>query len=256
MAGEWLKFEANTPEKQEVFSITVSMGWEDPDLTVGKLLKVWRWFDQQTIDGNASRVTLALLDKIIGVSGFAKAMCDVGWLICVEQGISLPNFDRHNGKTAKDRCLTARRVAKHKSNDKGNGESVSAPLPREEKRREDLKASNTNVLDVGDKIAKPPGVDCPHKDIISVYHEVLPMCPEVREWTPARATQLRARWNESTSRQNLDYWRTFFEYVKSCSFLVGHQPDQKRRPFFADLEWITKSANFTKIREGKYERSK
>lgn len=145
MAGEWLKFEANTPEKPEVFAITVAMGWDDPDLTVGKLLKVWRWFDQQTIDGNAANVTLSLLDRISGVSGFAQAMCDVGWLASAEGGLHLPNFERHNGKTAKDRCLTAKRVAKHKNgaggndsgNAKGNGDSVSSALPREEKRREE-----------------------------------------------------------------------------------------------------------------------
>lgn len=143
MAGEWLKFEANTPEKPEVFAITVAMGWDDPDLTVGKLLKVWRWFDQQTIEGNAPSVTLSLLDRITGVSGFAQAMCNVGWLVANEAGISLPNFDRHNGKTAKDRCLTAKRVAKHKGNakgnDSGNGDSVTLPLPKEEKRREEGK---------------------------------------------------------------------------------------------------------------------
>jgi hypothetical protein len=43
----------------------------------------------------------------------------------------------------------------------------------------------------------------------------------VRDWTPARAQQLRARWNEDPRRQNLDYWRQFFEYVKTCGFLVG-----------------------------------
>lgn len=145
MAGEWIKFEASTPEKQEVFSITVAMGWDDPDLTVGKLVKVWRWFDQHTINGNAPSVTLPLLDRIIGVSGFAQAMCDVGWLCNDDMGVNLPNFDRHNGKTAKDRALTAKRVAKHKSNcggnAKGNDSSVSAALPKEEKRREDIKPS-------------------------------------------------------------------------------------------------------------------
>ncbi|AWL03384.1 hypothetical protein ACFOHT_04770 [Massilia oculi] len=143
MAGEWIKFEANTPEKQEVFTITVAMGWDDPDLTVGKLLKVWRWFDQQTVNGNAPRVTAALMDRIIGVTGFAQAMCDVGWLIADEHGISLPNFERHNGQTAKNRALTAKRVAKHKGNakdnDEGNADSVTAALPKEEKRREQKK---------------------------------------------------------------------------------------------------------------------
>jgi hypothetical protein len=143
MAGEWLKFEANTPEKPEVFAMTVALGWDDPDLTVGKLLKVWRWFDQQTIDGNAPSVTLSLLDRISGVTGFAQSMCNVGWLLVVDGGLRLPNFSRHNGKTAKDRALTAKRVAKHKGNGeanaKGNAAGVSSALPKEEKRREDSK---------------------------------------------------------------------------------------------------------------------
>lgn len=84
-----------------------------------------------------------------------------------------------------------------------------------------------------------------------MYHEILPECPQVRDWTPARQVQLRARWNEDPRRQNLAYWKAFFEYVKGCGFLVGRGTGE--RPFFADLEWLTKSKNFTKIREGKYE---
>lgn len=110
----WLKFDTSTPEKPEVFSITVAMGWDDPDLTVGKLLKVWRWFDQHTDGGNAPRVTVALLDRVIGVTGFAEAMANVGWLIVTEDGLTLPNFDRHNGETAKSRADTAKRVANHR----------------------------------------------------------------------------------------------------------------------------------------------
>jgi hypothetical protein len=137
MAGEWLKFEANTPEKPEVLAITIAMGWDDPDLTVGKLMRVWRWFDQQTVNGNAPSVTAALLDRLLGVSGLCQAMASVGWLVIDDHGLTLPNFDRHNGKTAKDRALTAKRVATHKSNGKGNAPIVSDALPREEKRREE-----------------------------------------------------------------------------------------------------------------------
>lgn len=142
MAGEWIKFEASTPDKPEVLAITVFMGWDDPDLTVGKLLRVWRWFDQQTIDGNAPGVTPALLDRLLGVSGLCEAMESVGWLESYEGGVRLPNFERHNGKTAKNRALTAKRVAKHKTNAsanaKGNDGSVTSALPREEKRREEV----------------------------------------------------------------------------------------------------------------------
>jgi hypothetical protein len=138
MAGDWMKFEANTPEKPEVLAITIELGYEDPDLTVGKLLKVWRWFDQHTVYGNASNVTATLLDRLIGVTGITKAMEKVGWLVINEAGLTLPNFDRHNGKTAKERALTAKRVASHKASKNGNGAGVTSPLPREEKRREDI----------------------------------------------------------------------------------------------------------------------
>lgn len=113
--------------------------------------------------------------------------------------------------------------------------------------------TNTGVL-VGISGADAPLLgrrknDCPHKEIIALYHEILPMCPQVKDWTPTRAIQLRARWNEDEKRQTLAYWKRFFEYVRTCDFLVG----RGSKPFFADLEWITKSANFTKIREAKYE---
>lgn len=91
---------------------------------------------------------------------------------------------------------------------------------------------------------------CPHQEIIALYHEMLPMCPQVRDWTPARATLLRARWNEDKKRQNLGYWKRFFEYVATCDFLVGKSGN---RPFLADLPWILKAENFAKIREGRYE---
>lgn len=103
--------------------------------------------------------------------------------------------------------------------------------------------------DAEDASGNPEKQDCPHQEIIALYHEVLPMCPRIRDWTPARAVQLRARWNEDEMRQNLDYWKRFFEYVASCDFLVGKAG---KSPFFADLEWMTKAGNFTKIREEKY----
>lgn len=155
----WLKFETETHEKPEVLAITVEMGWDDPDLTVGKLLRVWRWFDQHTVEGNAPSVTLALLDRLIGVSGFSQAMVNVGWLSCDGAGLSLPNFERHNGKTAKDRALNAKRAANFKSNAEGNAESnassVTQPLanalPREEKKRKEKKREITTK----DKSSQP-----------------------------------------------------------------------------------------------------
>lgn len=115
MAIDWLKIEANTLEKPEVLAIAAAMGWDDPDLAVAKMIRLWRWFDQYTTDGNAPSVTFSLLDRVIGVTGFCAAVQSVGWLAISEDGIMLPNFDRHCGTTAKTRAETARRVARCKA---------------------------------------------------------------------------------------------------------------------------------------------
>lgn len=81
------------------------------------------------------------------------------------------------------------------------------------------------------------------------------MCPRIRDWTPARQEKLRARWNEEPARQNLDYWRQFFEYVATCDFLVGrvNPTNGRKKPFFATLYWMVTAENFAKIREERYE---
>ncbi len=113
-----------------------------------------------------------------------------------------------------------------------------------------LVVDSATAADLAAKSTKP---DCPHQAIVALYHELLPMCPSIRGWTPSRAQALRTRWNEDPKRQNLDYWRRFFEYVGQSAFLTGRVEGREgRKPFVADLEWILKAANFTKIREGKY----
>jgi hypothetical protein len=138
MAGDWIKVESVTPNKPEVFKIADLCDIE-PEHAFGSLLCIWIWADQHTEDGNAVSVTRKLVDRTAGVSGFADAMEKVGWLVIDTDGACFPNFDRHNGKTAKNRALTAKRVANHKlkSNDNSNDASVSSALPREEKRREE-----------------------------------------------------------------------------------------------------------------------
>jgi hypothetical protein len=149
MAGDWLKIEAATPDKPEVFEIAVQLNMQ-PAEAFGRLFLVWRWFDQHTESGNAHNVTSAYLNHIAGVTGFAEAMHNVGWLDMKPDGsfgCSLPNFDRHNGKTAKTRVLTAKRVATHKLRN-GNGALTQEALPREEKRREDKDTSRKGLQPV------------------------------------------------------------------------------------------------------------
>lgn len=132
MAGDWIKFELATLDKPEVCQIADDANL-DSDAVIGKLLRVWGWFDQQTSEGNAPSVSKRLLDRLVGVAGFCDLMRKVGWMAEADGVISIPNFARHNGKTAKNRLLTAKRVANHKAaNGKGNAAIVSDALPKED----------------------------------------------------------------------------------------------------------------------------
>lgn len=230
MAGDWMKIELELPDKPEVHAMAGMLNI-DPDAVVGKLIRVWQWFDKHTTDGNAYGVTYLLLDRITNVTGFSEAMVFVGWLEQKDKILHMPKFDRHTSQSAKTRASTAKRVAKSR-----NAESVTESLP--EKRREEN--INTPIVAKADI--------CPHQEIIALYHEHLPMLNQVRAWTPARANALKARWREDVRRQNLDYWERMFKYIAKSDFLTG-----KDGKWQADLEWIIKEANFVKILEGKYE---
>lgn len=129
MAGDWVKFEIDTFEKPEVIKIADDL--EIPEEHVaGCLLKVWCWFDRQSRDGHVLSVTEKYIDRLTSVTGFAEAMQKVGWLIMSDDGLTIPNFDRHNGKSAKNRSLATDRKRRERSRNNRDFD-----VTREEKRR-------------------------------------------------------------------------------------------------------------------------
>lgn len=100
-------YEKGTADKPEVYGISERLGGLDVDAVVGKLLRIWAWFDDNTTDGVAldvTNVTLkALLNSRVGVTGFCEAMIAVGWLSEEGGNLSIPEYERHNGATAKTR---------------------------------------------------------------------------------------------------------------------------------------------------------
>lgn len=95
--------------------------------------------------------------------------------------------------------------------------------------------------------------ECPHQQIIDLYHQQLPELVQMRSWGPERQKLLRARWREDRDRQSLDFWGDLFEYVRGSDFLMGRVGGHGGRPpFTCDLEWIIRPRNFAKIIEGRY----
>jgi hypothetical protein len=152
MAGDWIKLQKDTPDKPEVLAMSARLNI-DPDAVVGKLVRIWSWFDTHTIKGDAESVTFSFLDRLTGVTGFAEQMMLVGWLVQNGSTLLLPNFDYHNGETAKNRALGNKRQQKYRNSDDKNNDSVtvnaSPEKRREEKKREYKKNTNTNKTPEG-----------------------------------------------------------------------------------------------------------
>lgn len=122
MASDWIKMRVDLARSPEVKGIARRTGLSRFEV-VGRLHAVWSWADQHLRNGNAAGVTPADLDDEAELVGFAQAMADEHWLKILSTGLAFPKFDKHNGKPAKVRALTGRRVKRHR-----DAHSVTPPL--------------------------------------------------------------------------------------------------------------------------------
>lgn len=141
MADFWIKLEKGTPDKPEILEISSILGVDDPDTVMGKLIRVWSWFDSNSENGHAPSVTNVLIDRMTGVKGFTDALVTVGWMKKTDAGYYMSNFDRHIGKGAKKRASDAERKRKsrecHAKSVTEDETEVGLDKSREDKSRED-----------------------------------------------------------------------------------------------------------------------
>ena len=149
MAFDWIKMRSDLADDPDVIVISTDCDICQ-DTVVGKLHRLWSWADKHTTDGNALSVTDAFIDRYVGVTGFACAMVKVGWLEVVEGGVNIPNFERHNGKSAKKRALGAKRQAEFRQ--KSNAPSVTNASPTQHNTTQD----NNNIY-IGDTVREDFG---------------------------------------------------------------------------------------------------
>jgi hypothetical protein len=261
MAGDWIKMRADLFTHPKVVRISSALQ-ADTLRTVGGLMSVWCLFDAHSEDGALLGYTPETIDQHLRWPGFASAMAAVGWLQETPESLVLPEFETHNGASAKRRAQDSER--------KRNVRNLSAceadkTRTREEKRREEIVNNASHCMESATPIPVPAGLgklpDCPHEKIIALYHELLPTLPRVAMWTEKRKGYLRSRWREmlldekaNTEDAGIEIFRDLFTYVGQSKFLTGRVPPTNgRKPFKADLEWILNPSNFVKIAERKYE---
>jgi hypothetical protein len=137
MAGDWIKMSATLRTRPEVVRI---MSACDADVcphdvrVIGALHALWCWFDANSTNGFVPDARPEDVDFVVGWPGFASALMKVGWLASDDKGLSIPNFERHNGRSAKRRATENERK---QSVRKMSARDADKKRPREEKRREE-----------------------------------------------------------------------------------------------------------------------
>lgn len=135
MAGEWIKMRADLLTHPKVIRISSALK-ADTLRTVGGLMSVWCLFDAHSTDGCVEGYTSETLDDHLRWPGFADAMIAVGWLRVDGESLVLPEFETHNGASAKRRAQDADRK---RSVRKESASQADKMRTREEKRREEEK---------------------------------------------------------------------------------------------------------------------
>jgi hypothetical protein len=135
MAGDWIKMRSDLFTHPKIVRMASALK-ADKLRTVGGLMSVWCLFDAHSVDGDLDGYTFAEVDEHLRWPGFADAMCAIGWLSETEKSLVLPEFDTHNGQSAKRRAQDADRKKEVR---KASASDADKLRTREEKRREEKK---------------------------------------------------------------------------------------------------------------------
>ena len=153
MAGDWIKMRTALADDPAVIAMADRLGLDEFSV-VGRLHHLWSWADSQSRDGHAVGVTVRWLNRYVQCDGFAEALAHVGWLTIDDQGIRFPNFDRHNGESAKARGLAKNRKEKQRAKVTDESGQMSRSerdksVTREEKSKEQTNTSAGEDLPAG-----------------------------------------------------------------------------------------------------------
>lgn len=115
MAKDWIKMRMDLPSHPKVVRILSATG-SDKFRVIGGLHAVWSVFDIHSEDGELVGYTPETMDHIIGWDKFSAAMIAVGWLYYDgDKTLTMPDFEAHNGQSAKKRAEEAERKRKRRA---------------------------------------------------------------------------------------------------------------------------------------------
>jgi hypothetical protein len=128
--AKWIKIETHTPDKTELRHIAKRCGCTKAEALLA-FFRVFVWLDEETEDGRVDFFTAEDADEIGRLKGLGEALQEVRWILFGPTGAVVSNWDRHNGESAKKRCLTAARNRRLRQRDAESVTNVTLPASRD-----------------------------------------------------------------------------------------------------------------------------
>lgn len=144
MAVDWIKMRVDLRAHPKIVRLATGLN-SDRFRVIGGLHAVWCIFDAHSSDGILDGYSQATLDDLIGWAGFSAQMIAVKWLLDDGSSLAMPEFDEHNGKSAKARAQDTKRKKISKSTGENSGSEPDENRTREEKRRVNSKPIKTKA---------------------------------------------------------------------------------------------------------------
>ena len=164
MADSWIKMRVTLPRCPQVVRLASAFDADKSPLPVrilsalGALHATWSLFDTHSADGELAGYSLEALDVAIGIPGWAAALVAVGWLAVTGSGIAIPEWEKHNGTSAKRRSQEADR----KRNVRTRRGRTSAPNADAERTLSSSSSSSSSIsLSEGETEREPRAATAP-----------------------------------------------------------------------------------------------
>ena len=114
MAGDWIKMRTNLWDDPRVSAMADQLDCGEATV-IGGLYWLWSVADDHSEDGFLPGMSFRSIDRKTGIEGFAAALSAIHWIEEMDNGIQIPKFDEHNGRSAKKRAVDAKRQISHRT---------------------------------------------------------------------------------------------------------------------------------------------
>jgi len=256
IADPWIKIRTGLSKELEVGGMAQILGVSGP-MVVGLLVEFWCWADGHIKNGNAKYVTDVWIDGIVDFPGFAKALEEVGWLVIKEDGISIPNFERHMGISAKKRSETYLRVQKHRNSVTKSSTKCNANVTKKrykcnkkalpDKMRLDKTFSGSSSKGSAQK--NSPVKTSEVEAFFDVWNSLPAPTIKVQNITKDRENTLKAHLQDAWWQE---HWNEAVDKIPDLPFLLGDND----KGWILDIDFFLRPNTVLKIIEGKYDKRK